>query len=249
MADGRPDLSGHWQAGGGGGGAFAAGGEGAQAGPNPDDLVQNVNLRNGDMANLTNDGVPARRAGNNLPIYKPEHWDRVLDLDWNGNLEDPFNHCMPMGVPRMGPPTRIVHTPGELFFFYTVPFQKNDFRMVPIGDRKHPVDPDGTWHGDPVARWEGDTLIIDTIGFTDRSWFGPEGYFHGYDMKVTERFTPDGDGLIYDVTVEDPEVLEEPWVMTTRRLRKIVNPMFRMTESAPCSERNAKNMVGKQREM
>ena len=255
----RPDLSGYWgpaptgppARGGGPVAGGAAGRGGLFAGPPPrdaKDLSLAPPLRNGDISNLTNDGVIARRSDDNLPVYKPQYWVKVLEEDWNGNLRDPFNSCMPMGLPRMGAPTRIVQLPNE-FFFYTVIFQKNEFRSIPVGPRRYPIDRDGTWLGDPVANWEGDTLVVVTEGFNDQTWIGPQGYIHGYDLKVTEKFRPEGHTLIYDVTVEDPEYLQRPWVLSTRRLARIADPNFRLEEAPPCSERDAAHMQGKNREM
>ena len=244
--DGKPDLSGYWA---GGRGGIEVGGLFGGPPPNPNDLAISAPLRNGDISNLTNDGVIARRTGDNLPLYKPQYWDKVLQLDYDGNLRDPFNTCMPPSIPRMGSPTRIVQLPNEFLFFYSVIFQRNDYRSIPVGPRTHPIDRDGSWLGDPVARWDGDTLIVETEGFNDQTWIGPEGYFHTYDMKVTEKFRRDGDAMVYDVIVEDPEVLQKPWVLETRRLRRITTPNFRMEESPPCSERDNAHLQGKNREM
>lgn len=256
QADGRPDLSGYWNVppmgiavggpeGGPGGGLF-----GPPGGPvDPKDVAITPPLRNGDISNLTNDGVIARRSGDNLPLYKPEYWDKVLQLDFNGNLRDPFNTCMPPSVPRVGAPVRIVQLPNEVFFFYSIIFQRNDFRLIPIGPRTHPIDRDGSWLGDPVGHWDGDTLVVETQGFNDQTWIGPEGYLHGYDLKVTEKFRREGDTIIFDVTVEDPEYLQKPWVFETRRLRRNTTPNFRMAESPPCSERDNSHLQGKNREM
>jgi hypothetical protein len=241
--DGHPDLNGYWGAGGPGG---------IQTVPGPSDGKNTssiMRVRNGDISNLTNDGVIARRSTDNVPLYKPEYWERVLDLDYHGNLEDPFNSCMPPSVPRMGPPRRIVQMPNEMFFFHAIIFQRNDYRSVPVGQRVHPVDPDGTWMGDPIGRWDGDTFVVVTEGFNDQSWVGPQGYIHGYDMKVIEKFRREGDKLYYDVTVEDPEYLQKPWVRETTVLNRIADPKYRMEESPPCSDRDNKNLVGKQREM
>jgi hypothetical protein len=263
----RPDLNGYWvgappgiavpgpggppgERGGRPGGAGPEGGLFAGPPPSdPRDLSLAPPLRNGDISNLTNDGVLARRSGNNLPVYKPQFWDKVLDEDWNGNLRDPFNTCWPMGIPRMGAPTRIVQLANEVLFFYAVPFQKNEYRAIPIGPRRHPIDRDGTWLGDPVAQWDGNTLVVVTEGFNEQTWIGPEGYIHGYDLKVTEKFRLDGNALVYDVTVEDPEYLQQPWILATRRLARNPDPNFRMEEAPPCSERDAAHIEGKNREM
>ena len=62
-----------------------------------------------------------------------------------------------------------------------------------------------------LAHWDGDTLVIESVGFNDVSWLGWEGYFHTDKMEVTERFTRNGDLLFYNFTVNDPDVLMEPW--------------------------------------
>ena len=240
--DGKPDLSGYW--GGAGPGLAQLGGPPKD----PKDLTLTAPLRNGDISNLTNDNTIMHRQGENLPLYKPQYWDIVLDRDWNGNLQDPVNSCMPPGEPRMGPPTRIVQTPNEVFLFYSVIFQRNDYRDIPIGPRTHPVNPDGTWGGDPIAHWEGDTLVVVTEGFNDQTWLGSEGYIHSYNLKVTEKFHRDGDMLTYDVTIEDPDMLQKPWVLETRHVKLNTNPSFRMEESPPCSDRDAAHIKDKNRE-
>ena len=92
--------------------------------------------------------------------------------------------------------------------------------------RKHSPDAnfEMTYFGDTVGRWEGDTLVLDSIGFIDTTWLGRGGFFHSTDMHVVEKFTRQGDAILYDVTVEDPEVLVEPWVLQTRTLRRNTNP-------------------------
>ena len=83
---------------------------------------------------------------------------------------------------------------------------------------------DHTYLGDTVGRWEGDTLVLDSVAFTDTTWLGRGGFFHSDQMHVVERFKRQGDALLYDVTVEDPEVLAEPWVFPTRMVRRNPNP-------------------------
>ena len=75
-----------------------------------------------------------------------------------------------------------------------------------------------------MGRWEGDTLVLDSIGFIDTTWLGRGGFFHSDKMHVVEKFTRQGDAILYDVTVEDPEVLVEPWVFPTRIVRRNTNP-------------------------
>ena len=66
--------------------------------------------------------------------------------------------------------------------------------------------------------------MLDSIAFIDTTWLGRGGFFHSDQMHVVERFTRQGDALLYDVTVEDPEVLVEPWVLPTRMVRRNPNP-------------------------
>jgi len=96
-----------------------------------------------------------------------------------------------------------------------------NYRVMPTDGRPH--DPEAeygyTYMGSTVGHWEGDTLVLDSIGFTDQTWLGRGGFIHTNQMRVVERFTRQGDALLYDVTVEDPELLVEPYVLPTRTLR------------------------------
>ena len=66
--------------------------------------------------------------------------------------------------------------------------------------------------GDSVARWEGDTLVVDVVGFNTNTWLAGVGTIHSEKLRVTERYTRDTfDTIVYDVTMEDPEVFTKPW--------------------------------------
>jgi hypothetical protein len=94
--------------------------------------------------------------------------------------------------------------------------------VVPIDGRQHSPDAPyaAKYFGDSVGRWEGDTLVLDSIGFIDTTWIGRGGYFHTSDMHIVEKFRREGDAIFYDLTLEDPEVLAEPLVFPTRILRR-----------------------------
>jgi hypothetical protein len=159
----------------------------------------------------------ASRFGPNRPLYKPEHWDKVVYLDMWTNREDPIMTCLPMGIPRQGPPGRIFHTANDITLIYGRGGDGgggySDFRVIPTDGR--PFDERAIlqtkFTGHSVGRWEGDTLVIESVGFTPETWLARGGFFHSEDMKVFERFTPKGDQLLYEVTVEDPQVLLQPW--------------------------------------
>ena len=235
-ADGHPDLSGRWGGGGGGrGGTFDAQGN----------YIQPRAERKGSPVNMERDSGLAQRFLSNVPMYKPQYWDKVDYLDVNGNVEDSNFHCMPAGVPRMGAPTRILQTATDLVFLYN---QKNTFRTIPIDGRPHdPVNShDQTYMGDSVGHWEGDTMVIDVVGFNDETWLAWPGYFHTNTMRVIERLTRVGNTLKYEVTVEDPDVLMKPWVMDPRTLNLNTNKVTPV-EDPPCLETDSGNLYTKER--
>ena len=125
--------------------------------------------------------------------------------------------CKPLGVPQsfVTPyPFQIVQTPKLILMVFEYP---NALRFIPTDGRAHPVDPDPTWMGDSVAHWEGDTLVVDSVGFNDKTEVS--GYMHTEDLHVVERFRRLENGsLEYNVTVEDPNVFAKPWVLPARTL-------------------------------
>jgi hypothetical protein len=186
--------------------------------------------------------APAARpaaAAPNIPQYRPEHQAKVADLTERQVEEDPVLRCLPPGVPRIGPPDKIVQATNELVFLYedvSGPF----FRMIPIGGEHHD-DIDPAYHGDSVGRWEGDTLVVETVNFTDDTWLTDNGAFHSEGLRVVEelRLTEDG-RLEWVATAYDDGVLAEPW-----RLNPRVSPRaeWEIVESPPCVERSLGNMV------
>jgi len=87
------------------------------------------------------------------------------------------------------------------------------FRIIPTDGTPHPADPDPTWMGDSIGRWEGDALVVDTIGFNDKTEL-PGGYKHTEALHVVERFhRTDFNNLDYEATVEDPNVFVKPWTI------------------------------------
>jgi hypothetical protein len=161
----------------------------------------------------------ASRFGPNRPLYKPEHWDKVVYLDMWTNREDPIMSCQPMGIPRQGPPGRIFHTDRDITFLYSGGGDGgggySDFRVIATDGREvtaaQTIQTKYTGHS--VGHWEGDSLVIVSVGFTPATWLARGGFFHSEDMKVTERFTRQGSQMLYEVTVEDPQVFLQPWVL------------------------------------
>jgi len=180
------------------------------------------------------------RARPNKPLYKPQYWDKVQSLDWGKASDDPFWGGAPMGLPRLGAPSKVTQSPIEIVIYN---WYFDAVRFIPTDGR--PRNPDdleeSTYNGIGLGHWEGDTLVIESLGFNDKQWLDYPGYFHSDKMKVTERLRRTGEYLFYDVTIDDPEVLQEPWVMETSIRHLNTNPSERPHEALPWSNKNPAN--------
>jgi hypothetical protein len=220
FASGKPDMTGNWIPAPGSNGRYGN----RRCGPTQIDCTPQINQT------ADYELYSPSRYGPSRPIYKPEFWDKVQQLDMWTNKEDPVMTCQPLGIPRHGSPRRIYQTDKDVTFIYTryadAGGGNGEYRIIPTDGRKH--DPkkavESTYMGYSVGHWEGDTLVIDSISFVDTTWLGRGGFFHSAQMRVVEKFTRKGDEILYEVTVEDPEVLVEPWVMAPRTLRINPNP-------------------------
>jgi hypothetical protein len=213
LPNGKPDLTGNWN-----GGGFNWRYGNRRCGPTQVECTREINQ----TADFEFEAPP--RFGPARPIYKPEHWDKVIELDMWTNKYDPVMTCQPLGLPRNGPPRRIVQSDKDIIFFYGQYADggggQGEYRIMPTDGRKHnPNDVTTTYYGQTVGSWEGDTLVLDSIGFVDTTWLSRGGFFHTSDMRVVEKFTRSGNEVKYEVTIEDPAVLVEPYVMTPRILR------------------------------
>src|SRR6266850_8533393 len=168
LADGHPDLNGYW-----------AIGRGPDTPVNSEFGERNPYIKRGDARNAA-----AQYADPNQPPYKPELKAKVEDLAKNESKVDTAFFCKPGGVPRVGPPHSIVQAPGmPIVFLYEV-VAGNTFRLVPTDGRAHDPNADLLYYGDSVGRWEGNTLVVDTIGFNDETWLGIYGWFHSSKLHV-----------------------------------------------------------------
>jgi len=199
MVDGRPDLRGIWQA---------------------------VNTANWNIQDHPAElGLPAGQGiveGNDLP-YLPSALAQREENYLNRSTEDPEAKCYMAGVPRstyLPYPFQIVQTPEQVTILYEY---VHTFRSIHI-DSPHPPGPIQWWMGDSRAQWEGDTLVVDVIHFTDQTWFDRSGNYHSDALHVVERYTRTGpDHMLYEATIEDPEVFSRPW--------SISMPLYRRQEA------------------
>ena len=135
--------------------------------------------------------------------------------------------CDPPGVPRvyMHPfPFQFIQTPDEVVMLFEV----DSLRREIYTDGK-PRDPElvPLWMGNSVGKWEGDTLVVDTVSFNDKTWLDRVGHPHSDKLHVIERFRrPDHDHLIDEITIDDPVAYTKPW---TARLEFKLRP-WKLTE-------------------
>jgi len=101
---------------------------------------------------------------------------------------DPILQCYPPGVPRIylirGEPVEIENLPGRVLMLYEY---DHYVRNIHTDGREHTKDLPGTWMGDSIGKWDGDTLVVDTTGFNDKTWLDNEGHPHTEDLRVVER--------------------------------------------------------------
>jgi hypothetical protein len=175
----------------------------------------------------------------NAPAYKPELQAKVKNLFDNESKTDEVFYCGKPGIPRIGPPRKIVQLPAEVIFFYE-DISGDPYRIIPTDGRPHRADANPSYYGDSVAHWDGDTLVVDVNNFVEETWFGENGYFHSDAMRVTERLWKDGENLIYQVVVDDPKVLTASWTMPPRVVKPSTEPL---EESPKCVEDDGKRLL------
>ncbi len=205
LPDGKPNLNGIWQA----------------IGSAHWDLENHL-ARTGPVLELgAIAAVPAGMSvveGDEIP-YQPWAAEKKKENYENWLARDPEVKCYLPGIPRatyMPFPFQILQSHNsDVLVAYQYASASRVIKMGPT--EAPPVD---TWMGQSTGTWEGDTLVVDTIGFNDQTWFDRAGNFHSEALHVVERFTPKtADLLDYEATIEDPKVFTRPW--------KIQLPLYR----------------------
>ena len=183
----------------------------AKSGPTPrlaDGKVDLSGLWTPDR-NFIYDISDALKPGDKLPT---QPWAEKLTRE-RMSKDDPEANCLPTGVPRQAPyPWQIVPTATRIYFL----FEGNihSYRQIFLDRASHPADPNPTWYGDSIAKWDGDTLVVDSVGFNELFWFDFAGHPHTDKLHVTERYTrPDADHLDYETVVDDPGAYTRPFTM------------------------------------
>jgi len=138
-----------------------------------------------------------------------------------------LSKCYPPGVPRvyMHPfPFQFIQIPGEIVMLFEVDSLR---REIYTDGQPHDASLVPLWMGNSIGRWEGDTLVVDTVNFNDRTWLDRIGHPHSDQLHVIERFRRTAhDHLVDDITIEDPKAYTKPW---TARLEFKLQP-WKLTE-------------------
>ena len=202
-------------------------------------------------ANGLGEDPPSKYFLNILSDFRPE--DAPLlpaaaasfrERSGNFSQQAPLSHCQPAGVPmaETAPgPYKIVQTPGLIVMLYE---RDTNFRQIYTDGRKLPDDPSPAWFGHSIARWDADTLVVDTAGFNDRGWLDARGHTHSDALRVTERFhRRDFGHMDVEITLDDPKTYARPF---TIRLSQLLLPETDLIEYF-CSEneRDLRHFAGK----
>jgi hypothetical protein len=207
-ADGKPNLSGLWQ-------TDAAPAEmlerlipGATNGAGEEPLSQYfINI----FSDFTAGATPLRPDAAALFEQRSKTFSK----------ESPLPHCLPEGMPllEMAPaPYKIIQTPGLTVMLYE---RDTTYRQVYTDGRKLPDDPQPSWLGYSIGKWEGDSLVVDTIGFNDRGWLDARGHTHSEALRLRERFHRlDVGHMEVQLTIDDPKTYTRPFtVLLKQRLQ------------------------------
>ena len=190
-SDGKPDLSGIWQA--------------SMNGANYDILPHSASADAPAGHGIVED--------HELP-YTPEALKKKQENYANRRTRDTEANCYLPGVPRityMPFPFQIIQMPQMTTILYEY---VHAVRYIHTNGTPHPAGPIDWWMGDSRGRWEGDTLVVDVVHFNDQAWFDQTGNHHSDALHVVERYTPAGpDHINYEATIEDPKVFTKPWTM------------------------------------
>lgn len=203
-ADGKPDLSGLWQ---------------TQAAP-PELLARLLPGANG-----AGEEAPSQYFLNIFSDFKPEEVPfqpaaaaEFKKLAMNFTRESPLSHCLPTGVPmvEIAPsPYKIIPGRGMIVMLYE---RDTTFRQIYTDGRKLPSDPSPAWMGYSVGKWDGDSLVVDTVGLNDRSWLDARGHTHSDALHLTERFHRiDFGHMEVRLTIDDPKTYTRPFTVTLKQ--------------------------------
>jgi hypothetical protein len=187
------------------------------------------------------DGAAAAETSKAMETLKPQPWADALSKKREEELDrdSPAVLCLPPG-PMVGLGIgKIAQTPSLLLML----FNGTGYREIFLDGRELPKDPNPDWMGYSVGHWEGDTLVIESAGFNDRTWIDTQGHPHTEALRVTERLRrPDFGHLELRETLIDPGALLEPWTVPVKFELNDIQPLEYVCNE---NERDRQHLVGK----
>ena len=160
----------------------------------------------------------------------------------NNRKDSPQSRCLPSAVLRLGPIYQFVQSKD-----YLVEISDDDspgFHLIYLDGRGHPKEPNPAWYGHNVGRWEGDTLVVDRVGFNDTVWLDQEMHPHTDKLHVVERYRRlDVGHLETEVTVEDPGTVAKPY--SIKRVSELAPTEEIYEFICPENNRDLTHMIGK----
>jgi hypothetical protein len=187
------------------------------------------------LANIAVDGVEVPFRPEAAALYKKRRE--------TNSVGRPTERCLPHSVPDaalVGYPFKIIQTPAQLVVLFE-PFI--DYRQIFTDGRTLPKDPQPTWMGYSVGKWDGDTLVVDSSGFNDQTWLDDGGHPHSDALHVIERFRRmDFGHMELGITIDDPKMYTKPWTVT---VPYNLVPDTELIEYVCENEKDLVHMVGK----
>ena len=167
--------------------------------------------RKGEVLIITYSKVPPP-----MTLWAKEKFQAVTDfVDGRARRRDDkdpiLTHCAPPGVTRVynSAPFEIIQIPGRVLMHFE---WDHWVRQIWMDGREHPEDPDPTWMGHSIGRWDGDTLVVDTVGFNDKTWLDQAAHPHSDQLHLVERWRRvDQDILELQIMFDDPIAYPKPW--------------------------------------
>jgi hypothetical protein len=185
----------------------------------------------------------AKNVAGGLP-FQPWAAELVKARREDLNKDDPDGHCQPLGLVKMHLhpyPRKMIQVPGMLLIL----FERNtEYRQIFTDRRRLPEDPQPGFNGYSVGKWDGDSLVVESIGFKDGLWLDISGTPLTDAAKVTERFRrPDFGTLEIDITINDPKAYTKPWSIKVNQTIALDTDMLEFVCQE--NEKDVPHLVGK----
>lgn len=187
------------------------------------------------LENLAADGIEVPM----LPWAEKLYRERQAD----GGKNRPSNRCLPHSVTDFDAhhmPKKIIQSPDEVVLLFE---SYHSFRQIFTDGRPLPANPDPAWFGYSVGKWDGDALVVNTVGIKENTWLDDGGHPHSDALHTIERFRRvDFGHMELQLTIDDPKAYARPW---TVKIPWVLMPDTDLLDWVCENERDAQHMVGK----